>query len=203
MNEKFYSTTQAAKICQVTPGTIIYWIKQNKLTAILTVGGHRRIAGSELLRLVKKIRLPIPKELSSLECQAHPRILIVDDEPEIRRMIRAVLKGHFPEIQVEEAEDGLVAGWKTTTFRPDLILLDLMMPGLDGFRFCELVRTTDDLKHVRIIAMSGVQGFGFEEKISKIGAHDFLAKPFPIETLKEKMSKQLHTIVAGGEKSGS
>lgn len=197
MEDGLYSTTQAAKLCRVTPGTIIYWIKKGKLQTSLTAGGHRRIPEGEILRLIKELRLPFPKELESLEPAQQKdaiRILVVDDERSVRQMILWVLKQSFPKVEVEEAEDGFVAGWKTKTFHPDLILLDLMMPGLDGFRFCDLVKMTAELKEVRIIAMSGIQGFGFEEKIHQMGVSDFLNKPFQIETLKEKVSQQFKVI---------
>ncbi len=202
MEKRLYSTTQAAKLCRVTPGTIIHWIKKGKLQTALTAGGHRRISGSELLLLIEKLRLPIPEELMNLKPKSSLKILVVDDEASVREMIQWLLKGSFPKAETELAEDGLVAGWKTTTFHPDLILLDLMMPGLDGFRFCELVRTSSELKNARIIAMSGVQGFGFEEKIRRLGANDFLAKPFEVEILKEKVSEQLK-IIAQERKEGS
>lgn len=194
MENKFYSTTQAAEICRVTPGTIIYWIKQGKLETTFTAGGHRRISDIELTKLVKKMHLPVPKELMSPEPKGSIKILIVDDEANIRQMTQWALKEAFPTVEIEEAEDGLAAGWKVAKFCPDIILLDLMMSRFDGFRFCELVRTNAELKNARVIAMSGVQGFGFEEKILKLGAHDFLAKPFQIEELKEKIMKQLKVI---------
>ncbi len=195
MGKILFSTTQAAKLFGVTPGTIIYWVKKGKLETTLTAGGHRRISDHELLRVIKSLRLATPTELAHLEDKHRTlKVLVVDDEPSIRQLIQWIFKEHFPKAEVEIAEDGLVAGWKTMKFYPDLILLDLMMPGLDGFRFCELVRTTAPLKKARIIAMSGVQGFDFKEKILRIGANDFLAKPFDVEVLKQKIAEQLRAL---------
>ena len=196
MTNKFYSTTEAANICQVTPGSIIRWIKEGKLETALTAGGHRRIPAASLLKLINKLGLPAPKELlDSLDglngAKPGYKILIVDDEKSVREMLRWIISQEWPDSKVEEASDGFFAGWKTHGFCPDLVILDLMMPGLDGFRFCEFLRNLPGMKHTRMIAISGVQGFGYEEKIMKLGANVFLAKPFDSEVLKKTIEEQL------------
>ena len=190
--DKFFSTTEVAKICQVTPGSVIRWIKEGQLDTALTVGGHRRIPAKSVAVLLKKMHFPIPPGFGETDQEnAAPKILVVDDEPNIRQMVRWNIGEFLPEAKVEEAEDGFIAGWKAKGFRPDLVILDIMMPGMDGFKFCEFVKATFELKRTRIIAMSGVQGFGYETKILKEGANVFLAKPFTNEELKTTVLSQL------------
>ena len=196
MVNRYFSTSEAAKICQVTAGSVIRWIKEGELETALTVGGHRRIPGASLLKLITKLGLPVPKELLDLPdegggAKTGPRILIVDDEKSVREMLHWIINQTWPEAKVEEAEDGFAAGWKTHGFYPDLVILDIMMPRLDGFRFCEFIRNMPEMKQTRIIAVSGVPGFGYEEKIMKLGANVFLAKPFDNEVLKKKIEEQL------------
>ena len=186
---KFYTTTDVAKICNVSSVSIIRWIREGKLKTSLTGGGHHRIPLDGLLDFLKELKIPIPEEL--LQNSLNPKILIVDDDASIRQMLRVFLKEYLPDAEVQEAEDGFVAGWKTQHFKPDLVLLDIMMPALDGFKYCEFIRRSAEAKKVRIIAISGVTGFDYEAKIKSCGANDFLQKPFAIEQLKEKIQKQL------------
>ena len=195
MAGKYFSTSEAAKICQVTPGSVIRWVNEGQLETALTVGGHRRIPAASLIQLVKKLGLLVPKELSDpfdpKDDDDGPKILIVDDEEGVRGMIAWLINQEWPEAKVEQAEDGFVAGWKCNGFRPDLVILDLMMPAVDGFHFCQFIRNTPEMKHTRIIAISGVQGSGNEEKILKLGADVFLAKPFDDELLRKTVEEQL------------
>ena len=186
---KFYSTTEAAKICQVTPGSVIRWINEGKLETSLTAGGHRRIPSESLLGLIKKLRLPIPSELSEVE-NGTPKIMIIDDEVGMRQMLRWFLKENMPEVLVEEAENGLDAGWKALQFHPDLVLLDLFMPGMDGFRFCELIKGSPELKDTRILVMSGHQTEEVQEKINQLGV-EVMYKPMDVDVLKRKILQEL------------
>lgn len=199
--EKFFKTQEIAKICQVAQGTVIRWIKEGKLPASSTAGGHNRIQAKDLFELLKSLRLPIPLELSPefvFEPKQKVRILIVDDEPEMRKMIRWKIEQDFPGAEIEEAGEGFIAGWKTHSFRPQLVILDLMLNGLDGFHVCEFIRQFPELKDTKIIAISALMGPEVAKKILELGANDFLAKPFDLDVLKQKISIQLN-----GQQKGS
>ena len=188
--DKFYSTTKVAKICQVTPGSVIRWIQEGELETALTVGGHRRIPAKSVIKLLEKMHLPLPPELNGMDQESSaPKILVVDDEDGIRQMILWNIKQFLPEAKMQEAGDGFVAGWKAQSFRPDLVILDIMMPGIDGFKFCEFVKMTPELTQTRIIAMSGVKDY--KSKILTHGASIFLAKPFTDEDLKQAVLSRL------------
>ena len=200
--EKFFRTYEAAKICQVAQGTIIRWIKEGKLPASSTAGGHNRIRAADLVEFLKSLRLPIPAELSSGNKKT--KILIVDDEPEVRHMIRWMLDRDFNSILIEEAEEGFIAGWKACAFQPHLVILDLMLPGLNGFRICEFIRQFSELKETKIIAISALLGDpDVENKIRALGANDFLAKPFDLEVLKKKICEQLNHTIKGDSRTAA
>ena len=193
--EKFFKTQEIAKICQVAQGTVIRWINEGKLPAASTVGGHNRILAKDLLALLKSLHLPIPADLSSDDSSSSEqkiRVLIVDDEPEVRKMIRWMIKQDFPGAEVEDAQEGFVAGWKAHSFRPHLVILDIMLPGLDGFHVCELIRQLPELKETKIIAISALMDPEMAKKILNLGANDFLAKPFELDVLKKKICIQLN-----------
>lgn len=192
--EKFYSTFEAAKLCHASPGSVIRWIREGKLRAAETAGGHNRISSSDLAEFLKNLRMPVPEELEggdhSLEISTF-KVLIIDDEPGIRGLIRLVLGQLKMKASIEEAADGFQAGWKTHAFHPDLIFLDLNLPNLDGLTLCRFVRSFPELHSSRIIAMAGFPGTEDEEKILQAGANDFISKPLEVDPLKAKILGQI------------
>ena len=191
--EKLLKTQEVAKICQVAQGTVIRWINEGRLPAATTAGGHNRIRPKDLLELLKTLHLPIPEELflaQSLDQKT--RVLIVDDEPEVRKMVRWMIEQDFSGVEIEEAQEGFGAGWKTHSFRPHLVVLDLMLPGLDGFHVCKFIRQFPELKDTKIIAISALMDPEVSKKIMSLGANDFLTKPFDLDVLKEKICVHLN-----------
>lgn len=186
--EKLLRTQEVAKMCQVAQGTVIRWIREGRLPASSTAGGHNRVRPEDLIKLLRNLRIPMPPELVA---DQNVRILIVDDEPEVRNMVRWTIEQNFKDVQIEEAKEGFIAGWKTHSFRPNLVVLDLMLPGLDGFGVCEFIRQFPELKETKIIAISALIDPEVEEKILALGANDFLTKPFELDVLKEKIAAQL------------
>ncbi len=189
MDENFYTTYEAAKMCHVTPASVVRWIHEGKIQSSSTAGGHHRIHPEEIVSLLHSLHMPIPDELAGHH--RAKRVLIVDDEASVRRFLRTLLQAHFPDVGIEEAEDGFAAGAALTRLLPDLILLDIKIPGLDGFRVCEFIRKNPKLNHAKIVIITGVQDPEVEGRVLKLGADDFLAKPFEAATLKQKIETQL------------
>ncbi len=186
--EKLIKTQEVAKICRVAQGTVIRWIHAGRLPASTTAGGHNRVRLTDLVQFLRNLNLPIPSELSADDKK---RILIVDDEAEIRAMIRWMLGQDFKDVLIEEAGEGFVAGWKTHSFRPDLVVLDLMLPGLDGYHVCEFIRQFPELRETKIIAISALNDPEVEKKFLALGADEFMVKPFDLEVLKKKIRMHL------------
>lgn len=118
------------------------------------------------------------------------KILIVDDEKEMVNTIRRALLS-VKDIVVDAAYDGPGAIQKFAEFRPDLILLDMRMPGLDGHGVCTVVRKDPEAQQVKIIMISGAMDMDAVERAAQAGANDFLAKPFRNEFLKLKVERIL------------
>lgn len=186
MSEKLYSTFEVAKMCQVNPASIVRWIHEGKLKAASTAGGHFRIFSGEVARFLKTLGMPIPQVLNELS--SPKKILIVDDEADVRKFLRVFIARHFPDVLIQEAEDGFHAGTSLTTFLPDLVLLDLKIPGMDGFRVCEFIRQVPELKQTRIIVITGLEDDNAKEKVLRLGADDFFRKPLDGDALKKKIS---------------
>ena len=108
------------------------------------------------------------------------RILAIDDNIDIRNLLRHVLSSEFDLVMEDSGESGLKAA---VNFRPDLIILDLGTPEMDGFELCERFRKLPDLEHTPIIILSGQTGAAVHAKAYTLGADNYLEKPFNAEEL--------------------
>ena len=170
--DKIYTLTQAAKLCGLNRTTLWRWIKSNKLQAYQTPSGRYKIKKADLTQFIRQ-------ELQYIEPKLHEtihKILIIDDDESVRKLIRKILskENHY---EIEEAGTGLQAGMKIMKFKPSLIILDLLMPEIDGFEICHHVKTETDIQHIKIIAISGFSSQENKERIQKLGADIFLEKP--------------------------
>ena len=121
------------------------------------------------------------------------KILVVDDEKEMVNMIRRALSS-VKDIVIDEVHDGLAAVRKFSEFKPDLILLDMRMPGLTGHEVCTVIRKDPEGRDVKIIMISGAMDMDALERVAEAGANDFLAKPFRNEFLKLKVERILGMV---------
>ncbi|MEI6437880.1 MAG: response regulator [Candidatus Omnitrophota bacterium] len=118
------------------------------------------------------------------------RILIVDDDHEMANALRRVLANQ-KKYTIDIAYDGLSAESKFAEFKPDLILLDLRMPGMDGYEVCQRLRKDPAANNVKIIIVSGALDMDYVDRFMKAGANDYLTKPFRNEFLALKVGRLL------------
>jgi CheY-like chemotaxis protein len=196
MKNKALGTHDIARICQVTPPTAIRWIEQGKLPSFTTGGGHRRVWDKDLVIFLKEHNFPVPPDLEP-GCL---KILIVDDEPQIRRLLIKVLGKSYPEAEIHEAADGFDAGRKVTSLLPSLIILDIQLPGIDGLNICQTIRSDEKLKGAKIMAVTGQDIEESRKQMLAAGADDFLGKPFDIQEITRKIEKLLAPGPAGGKR---
>ena len=179
---------QAAKICGVTRVTMWRWVKANDLPATTTLGGHHRIRESDLSAFLQKNTVVAgSKDQSS-------RILIVDDDPSILKLMSRTLE-HYG-YKVETCSNGFEAGICVMRFRPHLIILDLIMPYLDGFQVCRLLKQDTETASIKIIAISGHSTDANIERVLECGADIFLRKPLSKTMLIEQIDALLRHSVA-------
>ncbi len=117
------------------------------------------------------------------------RILIVEDNEKNRRMIRDVLKYHGYEVL--EAENGEVGIKTAKEYKPDLILMDMQMPVIDGFAATSILKNDPETKGIKIIAVTSFAMLGDEERILAEGADDYISKPLNMRELPEKVKRFL------------
>jgi len=175
MSRNFFTTYHIAKICGVTMPTVIKWIEQGELPAYKTLGGHRRVAKSDLIDFLRKHKLPIPDDLIK---EKGCRILIVDDSKTIITLTTILIKKNHDHCIVSSAMDGFEAGRQVVLFKPHLVILDLKLPGVDGFEVCKKIKSDPQTKHIKILAITGYHSEKTKKNILSCGADGYLPKPF-------------------------
>jgi excisionase family DNA binding protein len=197
--EDYYTTDDVAKFCKVSRSSVVRWIHEGKLPAAVTAGGHHRILRADLVKFLETLRMPLPQDELPIDAVA----LIVEDEEPMRRLLRHFLEKHFPQFQVEESADGFDAGIKIQKFRPILVLLDLRLPGQDGFAICKQIRDLPDFSQTIIIVITGNEDELVRESMLFFGANDYVLKPFEPEVLAGKIEHHLLLMKRKGSSNGS
>ncbi len=177
---RFFTSHQVGDILQVNPSSVVKWINDGLLPSFRTPGGHRRVASNELVRFAERYGMPLPAELRSL---ARTNVLVVDDEPRFLSAVGRALKPFDDEIGVRTAENGIDGLMMIGSQRPDILVLDVRMPFLDGIEVLEHLRERADTKHIRVIAMSGEMSPSLAERCRNLGAAECLVKPVKVADL--------------------
>lgn len=172
------TTGEVARYCSVSTNAVKKWIRHGDLPAFQTPGGHFRVTREEFRRFLVRHEMPVATDFFPARA---PRVLIADDEPVVRELVRElVLSAHEDPVEVETAEDGYDALLKVGDFKPDLLILDLKMPRMDGFEACRSIRSNPQTSHIRIVAMTAFAGGGNRERILAAGAQTCFDKPLPV-----------------------
>ncbi len=184
--QEILTIPQAARYCAVNRMSMWRWVKSGYIPASVTPGGHHRIHVEDLSAFLRE------RGMYPLARKHFPRkkILIVDDDSHIRRILTRTLTGQG--FETENATDGFEAGFKIIQFKPDLLILDLIMPGIDGFEVCRSVRKNPATAHIKILAYTGYSTVENREQILKAGADAFFVKPAERSTLLESIKKLLN-----------
>ena len=181
---RIFSALEVANICGVVNQTAINWIKNNHLKAFTTPGGQYRVYAEDLYTFLEQRKMRIPDELEQLfQDPQGLKILIIDDEVELNNMLRDYIKRKLNDAQIVQAFDGFEAGKLLSETKPNLIILDISLPGVDGFRLCRTIRNDPDFDKAFIISISGLNNPRDEEKIISEGADRFLSKPLDFQLL--------------------
>lgn len=181
-----FTTGEAAKICKVSQQTIIRCFDSGQLKGFRVPGSRfRRIPRDVLYKFMKDNGIPT----DALE-SGRRKALVVDDDFELVELITDVLDadGRF---EVRTANNGFDAGMMVKEYKPDILVLDVMLPDINGRDVCERVRSDSTLDDVQIICISGMVEADKIDDLKKSGANDFVQKPFEVENLIERICKLL------------
>jgi excisionase family DNA binding protein len=186
--KQVFTTGEAAELCKVSQQTIIRCFDSGRLNGFRVPGSRfRRIPRAELIRFMRANDIP-----TGLHDSGQTRVLVVDDDPQIIRMLEEIL-GNDARFELQTATTGYDAGMVTREFRPDVILLDYMLPDVNGSVVCERIKSDQELMDTRIIIISGDIREDEIEGLLKAGAEHFLPKPLKIETLVDRLLSTVRT----------
>ena len=181
-----FTTGDAAKICKVSQQTIIRCFDNGQLKGFRVPGSKfRRIPREELFRFMRVNGIPT----DALETGKR-KVLVVDDDPDLVDLIVSVLEGDG-RFETRVANNGFEAGMMVTEYKPALIVLDVMLPDINGKEVCVRVRNDDSLKDVKIICISGMVERDKVAELMASGANDFMQKPFETDKLIDRMCRLL------------
>lgn len=185
----YYTTFQVAKFLGVSLPTVVNWVNSGLLAAHRTPGGHRRIAHNDVIAFARDHTYPLAPELAEAG-SGRKKVLIVDDEKDFSDVVREYLqvKGDF---EVEVADSGFQAGFTVARFKPDLILMDLMMPDMDGFEVHRMLRADPDTRHIPVVACTAYRDASVDTRIAEERFDGFVEKPLKLDALLELLRRTL------------
>ena len=187
MSEKnYYTTIQTAKLLGVSVRTVQLWVENGTLEAWKTAGGHRRIVAQSVENYQSQKHAP------SINTQTTKRILVVEDNPTVCKFYQAAINSWGLPLEVIIRNDGFDGLIEIGRQKPDLLIADIYMPGMDGLQMIRSLYKSEQLSSEKIIVISGLS----QENISERGGIPsdivFLTKPVDVDRLKQNIMNKLN-----------
>jgi CheY-like chemotaxis protein len=179
---RYFTSHQVGSLLQVNPSSVVKWINDGLLHAFRTPGGHRRVAASELVRFAQHHGMPVPEELQGL---AIAKVVVADDESRWLSALQRAAKPLRNEMELHVADNGIDALILVGALKPDILILDLRMPGLDGFQVLDRIRGNPGTRNMAVIVASGEMSEQNAQRCRDLGAVECLQKPVRLPTLIE------------------
>ncbi len=180
--DRLLTSSEVGALLQVTSGSVKKWVDEGRLVAFRTPGGHRRVRVSDLLQFLDVHQMPVPRVLEST---ARRRLLIVDDDPMQLKALARAFKRHADRVDVLTASNGIDALVHVGSFRPHFVLLDIVMPGIDGLEVCRRLKQNPETNGIGVIVVSGHLTALMSRKALDAGALRCLEKPINLGEVME------------------
>jgi excisionase family DNA binding protein len=188
--EEHLSLGKVAKRCGVSRTTVYRWIIHGHLKAHALPSGHFRVSPSDLDAFCRSFSIP---EMGSGEKTPHIiagsggkiNVLIADDHPDVVLLLRKVVERYLPNVNIHEAVNGVDTCISVGQLRPQILLLDIMMPGMDGFAVLQELLRRPELKSSQVIVVSAYEPFDRVEELSSLNPQiaGCIRKPVSVENL--------------------
>ena len=185
MPERTFTTHDIAKYCDVYPASVARWINDGKLRSYQTPGGHHRVTKDDLVGFLRQLNMRIPEELAGRR-----RVLIVDDDSEMARVI-ARAYSRLEDYEVETCGDGIEALIRIGQGAPDLLILDIILPKMDGVQVCRVLKSKAQTRNIKIIAITGKKLPLSEKRLADSKVDAIYRKPLDLEELLAKSAELL------------
>lgn len=173
-----YTTGQIAKLASVNINVVKRWIADGLLDAYKLPAGHYRISADAFVKFLNDHDMPIPEGLTVEQ----KKVLVIDDEAIHRDLLGKYLESKNG-LDVYSAADGFEGLVQIGSLKPDLILLDINMPHMDGFALLDALNKRPDSERFRVVVITGNKDEQTREMLAKLGISDVLFKPYLLEDL--------------------
>lgn len=178
--ESLLTSYQVGGLLQVNPSSVNKWIKDGRIEAFRTPGGHRRIRASDLVAFLTEHSMPIPQDLVEA---GKKRLLVVDDEIKQLNAIERLLKPYENRLTLSLVNNGIDALVQVGSFKPHLVLLDVYMDELDGLEVCKRLKENPETTNTKIVIASGQMTDEIKEQGIQAGATLCLPKPVDVHQI--------------------
>lgn len=197
---RFLTSVEVAAACGVSPRTVSNWIRDGAIAAHRTAGGHGRVAAEDLQRFLVDRGMRVPPALGSepgpapgsaappaVAAPQPRRVLVIDDDERFLEVVHEVLGSAGYE--VETARHGFLAGYLAAHRTPGAILLDILMPGIDGYEVLALMRRRPEARGIPVLACTSLRGAEVEGRIRAAGFDAYLRKPVDFRSLLDTLAR--------------
>jgi len=184
--QRLMTTNEIGRLVGVSERTVANWIDRGYLPAFRTPGGHRRVDPKVLTGFLVERGIPVPESLDT-----RPLVLIVEDDVQVAETLRSYLEQPEGRFNVHVIHDGVAALIHIGNKKPQLVLLDVVMPGMDGLEVAKKIRSNPELAETKVLFVTARHDLDSAEIMRETGACGFLAKPVRRADLVEAVNTAL------------
>ncbi len=196
--EDHLSLGKVAKRCNVSRTTVYRWIIGGHLKAYSLPSGHFRVKPDELGEFCRAFNMP---DVMAVGTKRKPvgnklNILIADDHPDVVLLLKKITERYLPDAAIHEAINGVDTVIAVGTIQPQLMLLDIMMPGMDGFAVLQELLRRPELAHSKVVVVSAYEPFDRVEELARLNPQivSCVRKPVSVEALGRMLQEIAYTI---------
>jgi excisionase family DNA binding protein len=193
-SEKLYTTGEVAEFLQADATSVVKWVNDGLLVSYRTPGGHRRIRSSDLVAFMRAHGMWIPPDLRG----ARVKLLLVDDDPRVLGAMKRAMTAHEGGVEFLTAGSGMEALVMVGSERPDVLVLDIAMPDVDGLEVLRRLKERPETAKVDVVILSGNLTPALRRKALALGARAACDKPISAAELVRLATK---TAAAESERS--
>lgn len=188
---RIFSALEVANLCGVVNQTSINWIKNGYLKAFMTPGGQYRVYVEDLVSFLRERNMRIPADLeTTMKSDVDWNSLaIIDDDRTLNDILKQYFEKNSPSFTIIQAFDGFDAGAILADKRPGFVILDIDLPGLDGYQICHKVKNEPSFGKPFVISITGLDHPDVKERALASGSDAFFAKPLDFDALGELVAE--------------
>ncbi len=186
IEKSFCTTREAAGLLGVSVGTVQLWAESGLLQAWKTSGGHRRVMRDSVERLLRRGSSSSAVHKPAMLSETNPRqlsVMVVEDDPDLLRLYQIRLSDWSMRPIVTCVDNAVAALMMLGRGGPDLLISDLRMPGMDGFRMLRVLDLAPEMKRTRIVVVTGLDAQAIVAQGGLPASIEILSKPIPFDRL--------------------